>query len=261
MTSLEQLAQIERLGVFTDIDGTLSEIAPTPDSAYVEPACIQALRDLAPLVTVVAAITGRAPADAYRMVGVDELVYVGNHGLERWVDGEIVALPAARPYVRAVNSVLTALEQHDLPSGVLLENKGVTASIHYRQTAEPLQAATQLEAVLRPLCQQHDLRLMPGRMIFELRPPLELHKGTAIKALIDEYALQGAVFIGDDITDVDGFRVLQTARNTNITTLSIGVTSAETPAAVREHSDQHVAGIGGVVAWLQALIQARRVQQ
>ncbi len=258
MTTLEQLAKVAALGVFCDIDGTLSPIAPTPAAARIDPACQAVLADLQPLVPLLAAVSGCAPADAQRLVGLEALIYVGNHGLERWVAGTVTPVPEVLPFVPAVAAVLAELEQHPLPDGVLIENKGVTASVHYRLAADPAAVAAQLQGWLEPLCAAQGLRLLPGRMIIEIRPPLDLHKGTAIRSLIEERALEAAIFLGDDVTDVDGFRMLHTLRAGGLTSLAVGVLSAETPAAVRAHSDVTVAGVEGVADFLRQLVALRK---
>ena len=258
LVKLRNVAQPHRLGLFCDIDGTLSRIAPTPDAARVDAACLSALALLLEHVPLVAAVTGRAPLDARALVGIAGMLYVGNHGLERWVDGAVVPEPAVVPFAEAVTKTLDGLVAHRLPEGVILENKGVTASVHYRQAADHAAAEALLGGLLRPLAAEHGLRLLPGRMIFEIRPPVALNKGTAISALIAEHALEAAIFIGDDVTDVDGFKALHAARAAGATTLAVGVLSPETPAVVREQADVTVSGVEGVAELLVQLLDLRR---
>ncbi|MBA3470444.1 MAG: trehalose-phosphatase [Herpetosiphonaceae bacterium] len=248
--ALEPLLRVQRLGVFTDIDGTISPIAPTPAAAVVDRACRDALQRLVGSSTRVAAVSGRAAADAQAMVGLDGLRYIGNHGLEWWADGVTMPAPAAVPYVAAIAAALADLAHYDLPNGVLIENKGVTASVHYRLAADQAAAAALLGTWLAAICQDHGLRLWPGRMIYELRPPLQLNKGTALADLLREDALDGAIFLGDDTTDVDGFMTLHYARAAGLQTLAIGVLSAETPEVVRETCDVAVNGVAGAAALL-----------
>ncbi len=255
--ALEPLLKVQRLGVFTDIDGTISPIAPTPAAAVVDSACRAALQRLVSTSARVAAVSGRAAADAQAMVGLAGLRYIGNHGLEWWADGVTMPAPSAVPYIAAVAAALAALESYDLPEGVLIENKGVTASVHYRLAADQTAAAALLGAWLAAICQEHGLRLWPGRMIFELRPPLQLNKGSALADLLRADALDGAIFLGDDTTDVDGFMTLHYARTTGLQTLAIGVLSAETPEVVRATCDITVRGVAGAAALLTWFAEER----
>lgn len=253
--ALQPLLHVQRLGVFTDIDGTISPIAPTPAAALVDPTCRAALARLRDLGVRVAAVSGRAAANARAMLGLDGVVYIGNHGLERWDAGVTSPVPQAVPYAAAIESALAQLTRYDLPIGVLIENKGITASIHYRLVADPAAVAAQLGTWLADICQNSGLRLHPGRMIYELRPPLALHKGTALSDLLREEHLDGAIFLGDDTTDVDGFLALRYARNAGLQTVTVGVWSYETPVVVRETCDVLVPGVAGVavlLAWLAA---------
>jgi trehalose 6-phosphate phosphatase len=255
--ALEPLLRVQRLGVFTDIDGTISPIAPTPAAAVVDSACRDALARLRGTTTRVAAISGRAAANAQAMVGLAGLRYIGNHGLEWWADGVTVPSPSAVPYIAAVAAALDALGSYDLPAGILIENKGVTASVHYRLAADPEAAAAVLGTWLAAICQEHGLRLWPGRMIFELRPPLQLNKGTALADLLRADELDGAIFLGDDTTDVDGFMTLHYARAAGLQTLAIAVLSAETPEVVRETCDIAVPGVPGAAALLTWFAEER----
>lgn len=259
--ALQPLLTLERVGVFTDIDGTISPIAPTPDAAVVDPLCKDALQRLVSLTSRVAAVSGRAAANAWAMVGLEGIRYIGNHGLEWWADGVTMPAPTAVPYIAAVEQALAELATHALPAGVLIENKGVTASVHYRLTANPDEAAALLATILAPICQQHGLRLWPGRMIYELRPPLQLNKGTALADLLRTDDLQGAIFLGDDTTDVDGFLAMNYAHATGLHTLAIGVLSAETPVIVRETCDVTVQGVAGAAALLTWFAEQRARSQ
>jgi len=251
------LLAVGRLGVFTDIDGTISPIAPTPDAARIDPDCRAALERLIGLSTRVVAVSGRAAANAQAMLGLEHMRYVGNHGLEWWADGQTMPAPTALPYVAAVADALAELASHPLPDGVLIENKGVTASVHYRLSSEPEHAAALLGTLLAGICQRTGLRLHPGRMIFELRPPLSLNKGSALADALRQDELEGAIFLGDDTTDVDGFLTMHYARAAGLSTLAVGVLSAETPPAVRETCDVLVPGVAGVAALLGWLAEER----
>lgn len=242
-------------GLLTDIDGTISPIAPTPDAAYVTPIARQHLQRLAQRLDLVAAVSGRAAADAARMVGLPELIYIGNHGMEVWQHGVARPLPVAEPFAAAIATVLYDAQARIALPGVVWENKGVTASVHYRQTADPAAAHVQIGAVLDHVVGVHGLRLTQGQMVWEIRPPLAIDKGAAVRSLVREHHLQGAFFLGDDRTDADAFVVLRELRGAGLCeTLAIGVLGPDTPPIVRDTADVLVDGVAGVEGILGQIV-------
>lgn len=244
-----------RPGLITDIDGTLSRIAPTPEAAEVVPACREALRTLAGLIFV-AAVSGRAATDARRMVGVAGVVYVGNHGLERLMPEGLALPPEVEHYAADLGAVLRQAERalDDLP-GVIVEDKGSTGSIHYRQAPDPAAARDAILDAVGALAAEAGLVVTQGRKVIEIRPPLELDKGTAVRSLIDAYQLTGVLYAGDDTTDVDAFAALQAWRaETGRPALALGVLGPETPDAVARSADLHLAGVDDVAAFLGWLV-------
>lgn len=244
---LRQLVGQRPCGLLTDIDGTISPIAPTPNAARVSPLARATLLMLVQRLDLVAAVSGRAASDAAALVGLPELIYVGNHGLELLRAGQAQSLPDAATYMAVIDEVLRAAQKRIRLTGVLFENKGVTAAIHYRLADQPAQVEALLGEMLQALSAQHGLVLTPGRMVWELRPPLAINKGTAAHWLVEEYALRSVIFLGDDRTDADAFRALRELRAQGVcATLNVGVAAAETPTVVRELADVMVAGVAGV---------------
>ncbi len=252
---LQPLVRTPRCGLLTDIDGTISLIAPTPEAATVSPAIRAALERLQPRLALLAAISGRGAADAAALVGVEGLVVVGNHGLERWASGQSAPLPAAVPFIAPIRAVLARAAAAVTVPGLRFEDKGVTASVHYRNAPDPERAAAQLEAVLTPLVSAAGLRLTAGRMVWEIRPPLATDKGSAALALVAEYELSAVIMCGDDRTDVDAFDALAELRATGrCQTLAVGVVAADTPAEVAARADLVVEGVAGMAALLDVLV-------
>ena len=244
----------EPFGLLLDIDGTLSPIAATPDQAFVPAATRDQLRRLVGRVALVATISGRAARDARAMVGVDGMVFVGNHGLEVARGTEARPLPGVEGAAVAVGAVLDAARAHLNLPGLIFEDKGLTASVHYRQAADPEAAGSAAGKVLRQLVDQHGLRLTPGRMVWEIRPPVDAHKGSAVRWLQAEYSLASILFSGDDRTDVDAFDALIDLRERGVCqTVNAGVVAAETPREVIERADLLVDGIEGMTHLLRLL--------
>jgi trehalose 6-phosphate phosphatase len=244
--------------VITDIDGTISPIAPTPAEAMVDPSAQAALALLGERLAAVAVVSGRAPDAGAAMVGLPGITYVGNHGLERIDRGIPWTHPlalAARPAIAAALAEIESAARAvaDAP-WLLIENKGVTGTVHYRLAPDPVAAVALLEPLALAAAARHGLRLTVGRMIFEVRPALDVNKGTAIRELAQDLGLRGIVFFGDDLTDVDAFRALRELREAGeAATLRVGVLGPDTSPAVLTESDLTVSGVSACAATLLAL--------
>jgi trehalose 6-phosphate phosphatase len=246
-------------GVILDIDGTISEIAPTPDQAIVSDEARETLNRLRERVAVVAVITGRSAADGERLVGVDGLVYVGNHGLERRQGGRQDIHPGAaaaqHQIVDALAEIRTALEREGRAEGVIFENKILSASIHYRLAPEPEETGRRILALALTAAEGRDLCVTEGRLIVELRPKLAINKGTALADLARAYQLNGMLFCGDDLTDVDGFRELKRMRERDqLDGLAIAVIAPEANPVILREADGYVESVGAMIRLLGDLI-------
>ena len=252
---LHEVVQAERWGLVTDIDGTLASIAPTPDEARVDPGCRHYLRLLASRLPLVAALTGRPADEARRLLRIDQMVYVGNHGLEQWSNGTLRPHPGAQAHRPAIQAALLAIrEQLGAGEGLRYEDKGLTVSVHYRSASDPdLARSLILEAISR-VHAASPLRITEGKMVVELRPPVAIDKGTALMELIAEHRLQGAIYLGDDTTDLDAFRALQVWRQSGDGVgCTVAVAGSETPPALTASADLVLAGVAGVRTFLGCL--------
>ena len=255
-TLLQSLTSHDRLGLVTDVDGTISQIVDQPDAAQITPRSRDLLRALHGQLALVAVVSGRGVADVRRMVGLPELAYIGNHGLEWWRDGQVSVAPNAQAFRPALEAAIHALHAHTVP-GMIVEDKIATISVHYRQTADPTATAAALAPVLEQIAAEQQLSLFQGRMIFELRPPVDTNKGSAFRQLVEQHDLGAAIYIGDDTTDVDALRMARELRDTaQCYALGLGVESEHMPAAVREHADLLIAGVHDVEAFLAWLLSA-----
>jgi trehalose 6-phosphate phosphatase len=236
--------QHEPAGLITDIDGTISPIVRRPEEAYVLPLAQSALRRLRDCLSVVAVVSGRTVADAQRMVGVDGLTYIGNHGLEIWMGDRPYTLPEARPWIARMATVLAALKERVAMDGILLENKGASASIHYRLARDPEAARSAILDALAAVPGTGELRVEEGRMVVNLLPPLRVSKGSAVRWLARERRLQGVVYLGDDVTDAHAFKALAAMRaEEGRHTLSVAVLAQESPGSVRKLADAAVGSV------------------
>lgn len=217
----------------------------------VSPVMQARLQDICQKFDLVALISGRAVEDLRRLANVPGLVYVGNHGIERWERGQIWRLAEAESYVPVMNAVRHELEA-GLGDGIVIEDKGSSLSVHYRRSPHPEMACRQIiDAVSRSRAAGR-LRVTEGRMVIELRPPVPADKGTAVMALVEEYALRSVLYLGDDMTDVDAFRAIHRL-NKECTGLAIAIVDSETTPAVAEAADLTLPGVEaaeGLFSWL-----------
>ncbi|MBI2862160.1 MAG: trehalose-phosphatase [Chloroflexi bacterium] len=246
----------ERLALLVDIDGTISPIAPTPDMARVDSACRRALAALAAALPLVAAVSGRSAADAASITGITNMVYVGNHGLERWQGGQLRPDPRAADLAWAVNAACSKLRGRLMLPGVLYEHKGLTVSVHYRLSPDPDMARQIILDAVQDTAPALPIQVREGRRVVEIWPALSVDKGTAIEGLLGEYQPEGALYLGDDRTDVDAFRALHRwTCQKNGWGAAIAVANPETPREVLEEADYRLDGIADVRRFLSWLAQ------
>jgi trehalose 6-phosphate phosphatase len=237
-------------GLFTDVDGTISRIAPTPAEAVVSESCRESLGLLVQRLEVVAAVSGRSAVDTKRMVGVEGMVYVGNHGYERLDADGLRAWPGTEEYPDKIGTVLKEFSRHVSIEGMVVENKGPTASIHYRRCSDHEAARRAITAAIDVLARENGLKVSAGKLVVELRPPLDVTKGSGILSLAAELGLRGAVYIGDDLTDVDVFVALHRT-GPALRGLGVGVVGDETPPEVVREADLTLNGVDDVERFLR----------
>jgi len=247
--------------VALDIDGTLAPIAPTPEEAAVPPATRRTLERLTRLPNVhVAFVTGRAAADGRQLVAVANSWTIGNHGVEVIDPGGALRVnAAAEGYAPAVARAVRLLRDRLRGyAGVLVEDKTWTVSVHFRLAAA--EAVPNVEREVKAIARELGLRELQGKKIFELRPPIAIHKGIALLDLaaalgvVHRDVLTGSlVYVGDDRTDEDAFRVLPRPPAHAVT---VHVGSAELPDGQQTIAELLLADPAAVhefLEWLAAI--------
>jgi trehalose 6-phosphate phosphatase len=245
-------------GVFSDFDGTLSEVAPTPGDAVAFPGAPESLVRVAGLVDAAGIITGRAVADVRAKVGVEHLTFVGNHGLEWFEDGQHVDHEAGLAAEHGITEALAATERRLAEvistEGMIWENKRLTASIHYRNADDPVAVGMALLPIIEEEAAARGLRTSGGKMLVELRPMAVVTKGTALEQIIRNRGLRGAIFLGDDVTDVDGFRALHRLRDeSGISTVAVAIRSKDVHPEVVAEADVVLDSVAESVAMLNRI--------
>jgi trehalose 6-phosphate phosphatase len=260
-----------RAAILTDVDGTLAPIVERPEEAALPARASELLRRLSERYGLVGCISGRRADEARRLVGVEEIAYAGNHGLELLLPGESeprfdAALDGHEGEAAAFVSELT--REALSAAGVRLEDKGPIQSLHWRG-AEDERAAEAWAEDLAAAAARAGLEPRWGRKVLELRPPGGSGKDAAVAALLatpptpprssfqpdSGGKVDRAVYAGDDRTDLDAFRRLRELRDAGSldVAVSVGVLSGEGPDEIGEKADLTVDGPAGWLALLEEL--------
>ena len=202
-----------RPAVFLDYDGTLTPIVDRPEDALISESMRDAVQGLAKRCTV-CVVSGRDRPVVQELMGVDDLVVAGSHGFDIWSpEGGEIEHDAAAGSEELLERVTARLhEELDSVEGALVEPKKASVAAHYRLVSDEQRG--KVEAVVEQLPADHpeELKVTPGKMVFELQPKLDWDKGKAVLYLLDALGLERddvlPFYIGDDITDEHAFEAL-----------------------------------------------------
>jgi trehalose 6-phosphate phosphatase len=228
----ENLRSRKNVNLLLDFDGTLAPIASTPDKARMPSETLRVLQKIREVPRVfVAIISGRSLENIMEAVQLDGIHYAGNHGLEISGVKKTDIVPNATQVVRSIRKMCSDIENilTTIP-GAWVENKGLTASIHYRSVS--MVHVPELNRIIghitSPYVNKHIVRLTRGKKVIEIRPDIEWNKGNAVHWMLKNVAKKRAVtiYIGDNTTDEDAFRQLQGDITVKVTGESSSTTSA-----------------------------------
>lgn len=207
--------------IFLDYDGTITPLVKTPEEARLSSEVKRLLLKIVQNPRFkLAVISGRALKDIKKKVGIKGITYAGNHGLE--IEGRNLRLKGLvrdrqKIILRKFRKVLK--EKLSLFKGVMVEDKGLSISIHYRLAERrkiPL-IKKEIEKIFNCLNEKKEFDLKDGKMIKEIRPKVNWDKGKAVKWII---AKEGKgyfpIYIGDDITDEDAFQIVKEIRGVTV---------------------------------------------
>lgn len=251
-----------------DFDGTLAPIVDDPEKARIHPDADAVLVDLAAQVLAVAVITGRPARQALDLGGLEEvgddiaavgkdLYLFGQYGNERWSSSarRVVGPRPPAGLASFERELPRALRRVDAP-GAYVEDKGLAVAVHTRRLDDPEASFQRLLPELRDLAQRHDLVVEPGRNVIEVRSP-GVHKGGAVRTLVEELDAGGFVFAGDDLGDLEAFEAVRDLARAGMPTLLI-CSSSEEESALVDLADVVVDGPQGVLALLAQLAEDAR---
>ncbi len=251
-----------------DFDGTLAPIVEDPARAHIHPEAGAVLAALADQVRAVAVVTGRPARQALDLGGLErvgnaigdagkELYLFGQYGNERWSSTNRRVIAPRPPhglatFIADLPRLLRRLDAED----VHLEEKGLAVAVHTRRVADPEATYAALLPALREQAARHDLVVEPGRSVVEVRSP-GVHKGQAVRTLVDELGAGGFLFAGDDLGDLEAFDAVAALGERGMPTLLVCSASEEESALV-EHSDVVVKGPAGVLDLLRRFTDEAR---
>ena len=247
-----------RAAILTDVDGTLAPIVARPEQAEVPPRATELLAELSRRYRLVGCISGRRAEEARRLVGVAEIAYAGNHGLELLLPGDDA--PRLDPSLRGREGEAAGFVAELDPAGALavaglrLEDKGPIQALHWRGAGDE-DAAEARAHEIAAAAGRAGLELRWGRKVLELRPAGGGGKDAAVAALLATNGVAAAAYAGDDRTDLDAFRRLRELREEGEleAVVCVGVVSPEAPPELAEECDLRVGGPDGWLALLESL--------
>jgi trehalose 6-phosphate phosphatase len=204
-----------RPAVFLDYDGTLTPIVDRPEDALISESMREAVRGLAGRCPV-CVVSGRDRRVVQELMGVDDLIVAGSHGFDIWspAGGEIQREEGAG-FADLLEEVNERLHREMSPiEGALIEPKKTSVAAHYRLVSE--EERPRIKGIVDAVLEEHpgDLKVTPGKMVYEIQPNVEWDKGKAVLYLLEALGLDGddvvPMYLGDDITDENAFEALAT---------------------------------------------------
>jgi trehalose 6-phosphate phosphatase len=217
---LQLAAAPAEAGLFLDFDGVLAPIVARPEDARVPRRTRKQLERLAARYGLVAVVSGRATADVQARVGAAGILYVGSHGLE------------LEPENERWSRTLAAFAWDAPWPEREVEVKGLAVAFHFRDRADEAAARRELDAIAERAREQ-GLVARYGRKVLEVLPPVDSHKGTAVRGMLDSFGLRRALAAGDDTTDLDAFAALDGLE----VAVRVAVASEESPPLLVEAAD------------------------
>jgi len=248
----------ERSAVLLDVDGVLAPIVAQPEDAHMPETTRRPLIEVARRYGTVACVSGRRASDARRIVSLGSIAYLGNHGSEVLRPGAVAPQQdrELQAWTRRIQGFMREAYGEELRRlRVRLEDKEAIAALHWRGVPDEDDA----EAAVRQVADRAEKAGFTthwGRKVLEIRPPVRIDKGAGIVSLLRDTDLVAALYVGDDVTDLDAFHGLDelVEQGRLGRAVKIGVRSDEGPAQLAEEADWMVEGTDGVRELLRALL-------
>jgi len=230
--------------LFFDVDGTLAPIVQRAQDATVPKETSLLIARLSRRYATVACISGRAAADVRRLVGVGGIEYSGLHGAEL-LEPNTNRAQILSEFARFMPEVHRFAAKHDSAElralRVRIEDKGPIMTFHWRGAPDE-EAAHARVVRLAEEAEAEGLWTHWGRKVLEIRPPVPIGKGRAVRSLLARRPVRAALYAGDDVTDLDAFEALEEVESP----VKVGVRSDEGPPEIVERADIVVEGTDGM---------------
>ncbi|HZX05762.1 trehalose-phosphatase [Kribbella sp.] len=247
--------------IATDFDGVLSPLVEDPARSRPVDGALDALARLARSVNQVAIVTGRPALVATELSGVSghpglgRLVVLGHYGLERWdaSTGKVTSAPVPAGVATARDRLPGLLRDAGVPDA-FVEDKDSSLAVHTRRLDDPSGAFDVLRGPLTALAEETELRLEPGNLVLELRPP-GIDKGVAINSLLESTGARSILYAGDDLGDLAAYRAIQARRADGLPAVLLATRSSNATELI-DAADIVVDDPSGVVTVLTALSDA-----
>jgi trehalose-phosphatase len=211
----EILGKYPQYFIFLDFDGTLSPIARTPDSAVLPGSTKKIIAELSKCGrTKLAVISGRKLSDIKRIVGINKMIYAGNHGMEIQGEGIKRTIKVPTWFAAAKRKIRTDVYSRTKEvKGVIIEDKGLTLAVHYRMAEKKMrkQIKKTFRLAVAPYILNGRINVRIGKMLYEARPNINWDKGKAAIWLLNRSSIKNTlpIYMGDDETDKDAFKALK----------------------------------------------------
>jgi trehalose-phosphatase len=246
----ERVIQARHLLLCAGFDGTLTPLRKDPDQVSVPVLMQRVLSALAssPRISL-AILSGRERTDLQTRVGIPGLVYAGNHGLEISGPGFVFLEPSALERTELVKGFAADLRSNlKSISGVIVEDKGLTITVHYRQVAEAESEEVRRIVHAALASSSHPFLLTSSEKTYEIRPRVYWNKGNAVAWIKERIQRPDALlfYLGDDATDEDAFAVLPD---------SITIKVGEATETAAKYYVPDVQGVLQFLEWLENLLR------
>jgi len=238
-----------------DFDGTLSPVVDDPEAARPLHGVVAQLEPLVNRLAAVAIISGRPAPYLAEHVGVAGVRYLGLYGLQEMHEGRLrvdPGLEAALPMVTAAEAALRA-SAAVRESGAWIEDKVYSVAVHTRRVPDRDVWTDAIDRAAREVADEQGLELIPGKMVWELRPAVRGDKGDGVRRVVAESGARTVVMVGDDLGDLPAFAAVSRLANEGHEGLRVAVRSEEAPAELVSSADLVLEGPAGVLEFLRRL--------
>jgi trehalose 6-phosphate phosphatase len=249
------VGRAQQVALCLDFDGTLSPVVDDPQAARPLQGVVELLEPLARRFAAVAIVSGRPAPYLAEHVAVPGVRYLGLYGLQEMYEGEVRVDPRleeARPRVAAAEAAL-----RDSPavrdSGAWLEDKVYAVGVHTRRVPGRNRWTDLIDRTARQVADEYGLEIIPGKMVWELRPAVRGDKGDGVRRVVAESGARAVVVVGDDLGDLPAFAAVAELMAAGHDGLRVAVRSAEAPPDLLASADLVLDGPEGVLDFLRRL--------